>query len=222
MKITPMLSSKHLVLFGLIPLVMFGFANAFGEADSPLAQIKQGVPASEVACKEGLVLMVRESGTPACLTAPSYLRSVDRGWGVADLDLLQSHPEHVDAIISAIMHNRELRQQVIDRIAENPEVLEKLKGNERLMGVIEGKGIQGQGQAGQQMGGMFGSTPEGKQMEQAMQSMGFNFGGDSKMGNMIGKMVDKMMPNMMQGMENSPSMGAQMRTSDNLMGNLFK
>ena len=120
------------------------------------------------------------------------------------------------------MHNRELRQQVIDRIAENPEVLEKLKGNERLMGVIEGKGIQGQGQAGQQMGGMFGSTPEGKQMEQAMQSMGFNFGGDSKMGNMIGKMVDKMMPNMMQGMENSPSMGAQMRTSDNLMGNLFK
>ena len=201
---------------------MFSFASSYGETPSPLEQTKQGVPANEVACKEGLVLMVRESGTPACLTAPSYLRSVDRGWGVADLDLLQSHPEHVDAIISAVMQNQELREQVIERIAANPDVIEKIKNNERMMSVLEGKGMPNQGQAGAQMGGMFGSTEAGKQMEQAMSSMGFNMGGDSKIGNMMGKMVDKMMPNVMQGMENSPSMGAQMRTSDNLMGKLLK
>ncbi|MFB5634164.1 MAG: hypothetical protein ACE5SV_04815, partial [Candidatus Nitrosomaritimum aestuariumsis] len=109
----------------------------------------------------------------------------------------------------------------IERIAANPDVVEKIKNNERMMNVLEGKGMSGQGQAGAQMGGMFGSTEAGKQMEQAMSSMGFKMGGDSKMGNMIGKMVDKMMPNVMQGMENSPSMGAQMRTSDNLMGKIF-
>jgi hypothetical protein len=222
LKITPaLLSKKYFFLYGLIPLLMFSFSNSYGETQSPLEQTKQGVPANEVACKEGLVLMVRESGTPACLTAPSYLRSVDRGWGVADLDLLQSHPEHVDVIVSAIMQNRELREQVIERIAANPDVVEKIKNNERMMNVLEGKGMSGQGQAGAQMGGMFGSTEAGKQMEQAMSSMGFKMGGDSKMGNMIGKMVDKMMPNVMQGMENSPSMGAQMRTSDNLMGKIF-
>ena len=201
---------------------MFSFSNSFGETASPLAQTKQGVPANEVACKEGLVLMVRESGEPACLTAPSYLRSIDRGWGVGDLDLLQTNPEQLDSIIEAIMHNRELRQQVIDRISENPEVLEQIQQNEKLMNVLEGKGMAGEGQAGAQMGGMFGSSEAGKQMEQAMSSIGFNMGGDSKMGNMIGKMVDKMMPKMMNGMENSPSMGAQMRTSDNLMGKLFQ
>ena len=201
---------------------------------SPLAQMHSGIAASEVACKESLVLMVRESGSAACLTPASYLRSVDRGWGVADLDLMEKHPEQLDAIIATIMQNRELREQVIERISANPEALEKIKGNEKLMNVLEGKGMVGEGQAGTQMGGMFGSSETGKQMEQMMSSMGFKMGGDSKIGNMIGGMVDKMMGNiesegtmmgsdnsLMNGMGNSPSMGAQMRTSDNLMGQLF-
>jgi hypothetical protein len=218
-----MKSRKILILYAVVPFLIFGTTNSFGENTmSPLKQFEQGIHANEIACKEGLVLMIRESGTPACLTPPSYLRSIDRGWGVGDLDLLQEHPEQLDSVIESIMQNRQLRQQIIVKISENPEVLEKIKQNEKLMNVLEGKGMVGEGQAGAQMGGMFGSTEAGKQMEQAMSSMGFNMGGDSKMGNMIGKMVDKMMPKMMNGMENSPSMGAQMRTSDNLMGKLFK
>ncbi len=188
---------------------------------SPRAQMHSGIAPSEVACKENFVLMVRESGSAACLTPASYLRSVDRGWGVADLDLMEKHPEQLDAIIATIMQNRELREQVIERISANPEALEKIKSNEKLMNVLEGKGMVGEGQAGTQMGGMFGSSETGKQMEQMMSSMGFSMGGDSKMGNMIGGMVDKMMGKMTNGMENSPSMGSQMRTSDNLMGMLF-
>jgi hypothetical protein len=188
---------------------------------SPRAQMNSGIAPTEVACRENFVLMVRESGSPACLTPASYLRSVDRGWGVADLDLMEKHPEQLDAIIATIMQNRELREQVIERISANPEALEKIKGNEKLMNVLEGKGMVGEGQAGTQMGGMFGSSETGKQMGDMMSSMGFNMGGDSKMGNMIGGMVDKMMGSMSNGMENSPSMGAQMRTNDGLMGMLF-
>jgi len=80
----------------------------------------------------------------------------------------------------------------------------------------------GDGQATSQMGGMFGSSDAGKQMEQAVANMGFNMGGDSITGNMIGKMVDIMMSNTMNGMEDSSSMGAQMGISDNMMGKLFK
>ena len=83
--------------------------------------MKQGVPANEVACKENFVLMVRESGSAACLTPASFLRSIDRGWGVADLDLLEEHPEQLDAIIATIMQNRQLREQVIERISANPD-----------------------------------------------------------------------------------------------------
>jgi len=80
----------------------------------------------------------------------------------------------------------------------------------------------GEGQASSQMGGMFGSSDAGKQMEQAVANMGFNMGGDSITGNVIGQMVDIMMSSTMNGMENSPSMGAQMGISDNMMGKLFK
>lgn len=88
-------SKKFLILYGVIPFLMFSVIPSYGETISTLEQAKQGVPASEVDCKEGLVLMVRESGNPACLTPPSYLRSIDRGWGVGDLDLLQVHPEQL-------------------------------------------------------------------------------------------------------------------------------
>jgi hypothetical protein len=189
---------------------------------SPKSQMLSGIAPSEVVCKENFVLMIRESGNPACLTPASYLRSVDRGWGVPDLDLMEKHPEQLDAIIATIMQNRELREQVIEKISANPEALERIKSNEKLMNVLEGKGMVGEGQAGAQMGGMFGSTETGKQMEQMMGNMGFNMGGDSKMGNMIGGMVDSMMGKMEGGMENSPTMGSQMRASDNLMGKLFK
>ena len=189
---------------------------------SPRAQMHSGIISTDVVCNENFVLMVRESGSAACLTPASFLRSVDRGWGVADLNLLAEHPEQLEAIIATMMQNRQLREQVIERISANPEALEKIKSNEKLMNVLEGKGMVGEGQAGAQMGGMFGTTETGKQMEQMMSNMGFNMGGDSKMGNMIGGMVDSMMGKMEGGMENSPSMGAQMRTSDNLMGKLFK
>jgi len=86
------------MLYAVIPFLMFGVTSSYGETLSPLEQTKQGVPANEVACKKGLVLMVRESGNPACLTPTSYMRSIDRGWGVRDLDLLQKHPEQLDSI----------------------------------------------------------------------------------------------------------------------------
>jgi len=200
---------------------------------SPRAQLHSGIAPTEVTCNENFVLMVRESGSAVCLTPASYIRSADRGWGVPDLDLLQKNPEQLDAIIAAIMQNRELREQIIEKISANPEALEKIKGNEKLMNVLEGKGMVGEGQAGAQMGGMFGSTETGKQMEQMMSSIGFKMGGDSKIGNMIGGMVDKMMGNiesegtmmgsdnsLMNGMENSPSMESQMRSSGGLMAKL--
>jgi len=91
-------SRKFLILYAIIPFLMFNTISSYGETPSPLEQTKQGIPANEVSCKKGLVLMVRESGDPACLTPSSYMRSIDRGWGVGDLDLLQKHPEQLDSI----------------------------------------------------------------------------------------------------------------------------
>ena len=49
----------------------------------PLAQVAGGIGASDVECLRELVLVVRPSGGPACVTAPSAERLAARGWSLA-------------------------------------------------------------------------------------------------------------------------------------------
>jgi len=50
---------------------------------SPRAQMKQGVPADEVVCKEGLQLMQKmRDGSAACVSDRAVSKLIERGWGV--------------------------------------------------------------------------------------------------------------------------------------------
>ena len=50
---------------------------------SPRAQMAQGTPASEVICKEGLVLILKSSdGSAACVKANTATKLVERGWAL--------------------------------------------------------------------------------------------------------------------------------------------
>jgi len=50
---------------------------------SPRAQMKQGVPADEVVCKEGLQLMKKSrDGSAACVSDRAVSKLIERGWGV--------------------------------------------------------------------------------------------------------------------------------------------
>jgi len=49
---------------------------------SPRAQMKQGVPADEVVCKEGLQLMKKSrDGSAACVSDRAVSKLIERGWG---------------------------------------------------------------------------------------------------------------------------------------------
>jgi len=197
---------------------MFGATSSFGETLSPLEQTKQGTPASEVTCKESFVLMVRESGKAACLTPISFIRSVDRGWGIADLDLMEKHPKQLEAIVATILANDQLRKMVIDRIMENPEAIEKIKENEKLMSIFEGKGMI-EDQAGSQMGGMFGDLMGGLGMGD---TNNMEFPESGKAGGMLEKMVRGMMGSITDGMADSPKTQNTIRTTNELMDMMFK
>ena len=48
----------------------------------PKFQVKEGRLAENVACKEGLVLMIKNSdGSPACVSSPTSSKLEMRGWG---------------------------------------------------------------------------------------------------------------------------------------------
>lgn len=48
---------------------------------SPLDQLKNGTPANQVICKEGLILVIKNSnGNPACIKIDSMKTIFSRGW----------------------------------------------------------------------------------------------------------------------------------------------
>lgn len=51
---------------------------------SPLKQFKSGVPVDEIECKEGLVLLQRHDGSPACVKPTSVIDLIKRNWMVIE------------------------------------------------------------------------------------------------------------------------------------------
>ena len=49
----------------------------------PLVQVAGGIDAADVECRQPLVLAIRPSGDPACITERSASRLADRGWSIA-------------------------------------------------------------------------------------------------------------------------------------------
>lgn len=65
--------------------------------DPPLTQIKAGVSAEDIMCRDGLTLVIKsENGLPACVTPLTMLRLIEIKWGhiktpfVTKVDLLNS------------------------------------------------------------------------------------------------------------------------------------
>ena len=48
--------------------------------ESPLKQIKSGIPVQDVKCKEDFVLVIKTNGDPACVKPISVHKLVERGW----------------------------------------------------------------------------------------------------------------------------------------------
>jgi len=51
---------------------------------APRVQISLGVPLDEISCKEGLHLVFKKSGNPACVKPSSVEKLIDRGWAVSN------------------------------------------------------------------------------------------------------------------------------------------
>jgi len=60
--------------------VEFDVATTVDPSMSPRKQIAQGISSNEVICKEGLELIFKYDGSPACVTDLTADKLVDRGW----------------------------------------------------------------------------------------------------------------------------------------------
>lgn len=91
-------------LFSLSVLPNEIFAPSHPEyqgVESPRKQISQGIEPEDVICREGLVLIIKHNGSPACVRSETVDNLENRGWGVMPTPLgkklHQLVPEHVDS-----------------------------------------------------------------------------------------------------------------------------
>ena len=66
-----------LVIFTVFLVVI---QPSFGEIESPKKQMKLGIMPEKITCNEGLVLMLKISGMPACVKSTTAEKLEERGW----------------------------------------------------------------------------------------------------------------------------------------------
>ena len=68
------------VLLPVLAVLALSVGIVHAEALSPYQQLKEGVPADQIACADGKTLMLSPSGSPACVFARSVETLLDRGF----------------------------------------------------------------------------------------------------------------------------------------------
>ena len=73
----------------LISILIIGFSSSYAPShpefigvEPPLKQVAQGIAPGDVICKEGLELIIKNNGSPACVRLETTVKLEERGWGV--------------------------------------------------------------------------------------------------------------------------------------------
>jgi hypothetical protein len=141
-------SFAFIIILG-ISFSLFLFENSFAQENPiipPRHQWKQSPNPDNLTCKEGLILLQKINGAPACVSSSTYLKLIDRGYGKFDSSQLIKHPEMATHLMGGIivepqlMHHwhtmmvndSKIMQQTMSdmvlQLKENPEFLANIMG----------------------------------------------------------------------------------------------
>jgi hypothetical protein len=113
---------------------------------SPRAQMQMNPDISQLSCRDGYVLLTKSNGMPSCVSTSSYLRLVDRGWGMWNSSIMMNRPQMMNNLMGQMMQDPQLMQQWHDVMIQNPQQLQEtrnqwlgqIKENPQLLANIMG------------------------------------------------------------------------------------
>ena len=131
-----------LLVFSMVIGILFISLNdSFAQSViPPRHQWKDVNDIDQLTCKEGLMLLQKSNGAPACVSPTAYLKLVDRGYGVFDSSLLTKRPAMTESLIKNITSNKELMSHWHDMMQDNPKIMQEsmkemvsqMKNNQKL------------------------------------------------------------------------------------------
>ncbi len=83
----------------------------------------------ELTCKEGLVLLQKNNGAPACVSPNAYLKLVDRGYGMFDSSIMMNRPAMMNNLMQNMAENQSLMEHWHIMMVNNPSMMNKTMTN---------------------------------------------------------------------------------------------
>lgn len=139
LRIAPVALFAVIITVGI--LTSAAFSQTPNQPMPPRHQWENMHDVSQIVCKEGLVLLEKANGSPACVSPNAYLRLVDRGWGMWNSDLMSDRPNMMQGIMGQVIRDPNLSQQLHSTIQQNqnlwydvsPQLKQKLQQNPQLL-----------------------------------------------------------------------------------------
>ncbi|MGD8707250.1 MAG: hypothetical protein PVI88_01045 [Nitrosopumilaceae archaeon] len=108
------------------------FDNTFAQENqltSPRHQWKQLPDPDVLTCKEGLILIQKNSGVPACVSPSTYLKLVDRDYGKFDSSQLMKRPAMMTNLMSGMVNDPQLMHHWHSMMMNDQKVMQQTMSN---------------------------------------------------------------------------------------------
>ena len=109
-------------------MLSFGifYESGFAQKDlSPLQQWKKFADPDVLNCNGEYLLLQKDNGFPACVSASTYFKLIERGYDKFDYTLLDNHPEMISQIIHKILNEQKLTHHWHEMMIKNPTILKE-------------------------------------------------------------------------------------------------
>lgn len=122
-----------IMLFSLSGLFFVSFTDSFAKTIvPPRQQWKDMTNIDQLICNEGLLLLQKTNGAPACVSFTAYLKLIDRGYGQFDSSIIMNRPTMADMIVNNMATNKELMSHWHEMMQNDPT-----KMNQTMQHMIE-------------------------------------------------------------------------------------
>ncbi|WP_297440467.1 hypothetical protein [Nitrosopumilus sp.] len=97
--------------------------NSFAQEISIHQQWKKFADVDMLTCKSGQLFLQKNNGNPACVKPSTYLKLVDRGYGIHNQSIMDKHPEMMTHLMNGMASNEKIMYHWHEMMQNNPAIM---------------------------------------------------------------------------------------------------
>lgn len=113
----------------LLPHLLFESAAIENSILPPKKQWKISSQIELISCKDGFLLLQKYNGSPACVSASTYISLIDRGYGKFDSEIMMKRPTMMNKLTENMISNQIIMNHWHEMMVNDKTLLNKTMSN---------------------------------------------------------------------------------------------